>query len=39
MPEKVLTVEETQAIGRVLEREFLHGRTKEDRKRVSKLGA
>ena len=38
MPDKILTIEEIHAIDRVLEREFFHGRTREDRKRISELG-
>ena len=38
MPEIFLTIDEIHAIDRVLEREILHARTKEDRKRISELG-
>ena len=38
MPDKILTIEEIHATDRILEREFAHARTKEDRKRISELG-
>jgi hypothetical protein len=38
MPDKILTIEEVHAIDRTLEREYIHARTKIDRKRISEMG-
>jgi hypothetical protein len=38
MPDKIMTIEEIHAIDRILEREFSHALTPEDRKRISEMG-